>query len=139
MDRNDKELPSIRIPITKVFYKKLEVHLRELLKIKVMPLLGERCDQISIPTVTLRFQVQSENKIPFLFAYLGVLYSVPSTAVRSLLNLAPKQSWWSSVLESIYFGFQFDFCLISNPPVLEKASPLQTYKNNFTKLLCHFQ
>lgn len=44
MDRNDKELPGIRIPITKVFYKKLEVHLRDLLNIKVMPILGERFD-----------------------------------------------------------------------------------------------
>ena len=43
MDRNDKELPSIRIPITKSLLK-LEVHLRELLKIKVMPILGERFD-----------------------------------------------------------------------------------------------
>lgn len=34
MDRNDKELPSIRIPITQSLSKKLEVHLRELTKNK---------------------------------------------------------------------------------------------------------
>lgn len=54
--------------------------------------------------------------------------TAPSTALLSWLNLAPKKSWQSSVLESVYFGFQFDSCLKSSPPMLEKASLSQTYK-----------
>lgn len=128
-----------QIPIPQVLCQKLEAYLRRAVEDKGDACIGKRSDwMISKAIVTVRFQIQSENEIPSLFEYPVVFYTAPSTAVLSLRTPAPTQPWQFSILESIYFGFQFDFCLKSSPPVLEKASLLQTYKNNFPKLLYVF-